>query len=748
MAALNVGDEGAIYRFDQNSGVLLLEEGMGQRTWFQNFLMFWPEEGVVGQAYRLKKRIVYQDLEKLRKCYGNLSQRNLEILEKLARKSDPPNYTIAVPISWRDEVLGVLVLSRQQRSLNDREVELVEGFAAQIATIMHGSQLHQPVAGLDQEVRLHKKFLDLLQAVSDSRNGFQEFAQRLRDLIHFEGIRISVSTSEGLEPDLGYFWRSENLAVEQLSVDEQTTEILYESSPGSLFLGNAKRQTWHPDESFMTFSVAPELAEQGVGSIAGIITEPVPGPGDQQRGILLLLHHDPAAYGPEHLPLLEDLQPLLAQLTNLAITSHRWQKKTRQMDSLQNIMGLTHASGDEEQVIKNLILGAVEQLSESTSKVVAAVIVDENRGVLTVTEWAPGSNDRFRLQSAGDTTSHLKEQLLEWNDSGPQVHAENSAVCQGLCQLLNIASPAQFACFPLHTSEKTLGVLAIKLVRAHRLNQEQQDNIQQLADVAALCLCISRQQEARARETRELQHEDELRRSFLSYIAHEFRTPLAALKTSIELIQESEKIRDLEDPYQRLLVNVNRSVATLEQLTNDLSEVANISAGGVILNKSLTSPELIVYPVLEATAPLSHLKNQRLEIEIPPDLPKMMADTHRLEQVLTNMVSNAIKYTPPGGTIRTTVCQKEGSIKFVVSDTGRGIPKEDLEKVFEPFYRVPQEAKDRTPGTGLGLALAKSLVELHGGEIWVESELQKGSTFCFTIPIEESRKYETVNHRR
>jgi signal transduction histidine kinase len=82
----------------------------------------------------------------------------------------------------------------------------------------------------------------------------------------------------------------------------------------------------------------------------------------------------------------------------------------------------------------------------------------------------------------------------------------------------------------------------------------------------------------------------------------------------------------------------------------------------------------------------------------------------------------------------------------VVSDTGRGIPREDLEKVFEPFYRVPQEAKDRTPGTGLGLALAKSLVELHGGEIWVESELQKGSTFCFTIPIEESRKYETVNN--
>jgi signal transduction histidine kinase len=543
-----------------------------------------------------------------------------------------------------------------------------------------------------------------------------------------------VATSEGLESDPGYFWCSENLPLEQLSVDDQAREILYCSSPGSLFLGSTKEQTWRPDNSFTTFSLSPELSGQGVGSIAGIITGPAPGPGDHLRGILLLLHHDPSAYGPEHLPLLGDLKPLLVQLTNLATTSNRWQKKTRQMDSLQNIMNLTHASGDEEPIIKSLIRGAVEQLSESISKVVAAIIAEESRGVLTVAEWAPGSDEGFRLQYAGDDTGLLREQLLGWNGSGPNVLSENSAVSQRLCRLLNIAGPAHFACFPLNTPEKALGVMAIKLVQGHHLNREQQDSIQQLTDVAALFLYISRQQEAQARQTRELQHEDELRRSFLSYITHEFRTPLASLKTSFELIQESEKIRELEDPYQRLLVNVNRSVATLEQLTNDLSEVANISAGGVILNKSLTSSEQIVYPVLEATAPLSHLKNQSLEIEIPPGLPSMMADTHRLEQVLTNMVSNAIKYTPPGGTIRTTVCREKGFIKFVVSDTGRGIPKKDLKKVFEPFYRVPQEAKDRTPGTGLGLALAKSLVGYTEAKFGWKVSRKKAAPFASPYP--------------
>jgi signal transduction histidine kinase len=155
----------------------------------------------------------------------------------------------------------------------------------------------------------------------------------------------------------------------------------------------------------------------------------------------------------------------------------------------------------------------------------------------------------------------------------------------------------------------------------------------------------------------------------------------------------------------------------------------------VVLDRTETAPEAIVYPVIEMTSPLSRLKNQNLEVEIGPDLPKLMADAHRLEQVLTNMVSNAIKYTPPGGTIRTVVSQEGSSIRFAVSDSGRGIPREDLDRVFDPFFRVPQQSNDRTPGTGLGLALAKSLVELHGGSIWADSAPTQGSTFFFTIPL-------------
>jgi K+-sensing histidine kinase KdpD len=228
---------------------------------------------------------------------------------------------------------------------------------------------------------------------------------------------------------------------------------------------------------------------------------------------------------------------------------------------------------------------------------------------------------RLRHQSAGGHAEHLKKLLVQWHDSSPRTFPAEDPLVQLAQELTNTSDEAVVVGFPLHTAGKTFGLLGILLLPNHELDREEKDIIQQFADVAALCLQNSQLFEAQARQARELRHEDELRRSFLSYITHELRTPLASLKTSFELIQESEKIRNLNEPYQRLLTNVNRSVTTLEQLINDLAEVANLSSGGVVLNKTLTSPEVIVYPVVEMTAPLSHLKNQSLEVEVRPGLP-------------------------------------------------------------------------------------------------------------------------------
>jgi signal transduction histidine kinase len=389
-------------------------------------------------------------------------------------------------------------------------------------------------------------------------------------------------------------------------------------------------------------------------------------------------------------------------------------EQTRQLDALHEIVSLGHSGGNQEKVVKSIIQWVLEQIYGLEPATVFAVLSDEPKGSLTLMAAAPDVEEGLTHQSVGGHSEYLKKLFDRWRDPTPRTFTYEDPIVQLALGLPRTSEQSLVIGFSFRVSGKTFGLLGILLSPKHELDQEEKDAIQQFIDVAALCLQNSQLFEAQARQTRELRHEDELRRSFLSYITHELRNPLASLKTSFDLIQESEKIRSLDEPYQRLLTNVNHSVTTLELLINDLAEVANLSSGGVALNKALTSPEVVVYPVVEMSAPLSHLKNQNLEVELQPGLPQFMVDARRLEQVLVNIVSNAIKYTPAGGTIRTKVSQENGSIKFAVSDNGRGIPQEDLERVFEPFYRVPHQPADRTPGTGLGLALAKSLVELHG----------------------------------
>lgn len=373
--------------------------------------------------------------------------------------------------------------------------------------------------------------------------------------------------------------------------------------------------------------------------------------------------------------------------------------------------------------------------------IIFAIVTNQEQGSAGITCWRPAMGDVGSEWAQTPVANSLLEDFKEFSSpcqgANRQIPADGEPFGRSVRELIGAADESQVVVFPLHAEEKSWGVLGLGLKPGDELDEEAQDCIQEFADLAVLCLDNSERYEVQARQVRELQHEDELRRSFIALITHEFRTPLASLKTSVELIQEAEEVRGLDEPYQRLLINVNRSVSILDQLAGDLTEVANLSSGGVALNKRLTAPEDILTPVVEMARPLSQLKDQRLEVEVRPGLPDLVADAYRLEQVLTNMVANAIKYTPVGGTIRTTVSHDKGSIKFAVSDNGRGIPKEDLSQVFEPFYRVPHRPGDpAVPGTGLGLVLARSLVELHGGEIRAESELGVGSTFYFTIPVE------------
>jgi two-component system phosphate regulon sensor histidine kinase PhoR len=224
---------------------------------------------------------------------------------------------------------------------------------------------------------------------------------------------------------------------------------------------------------------------------------------------------------------------------------------------------------------------------------------------------------------------------------------------------------------------------------------------------------------------------ESMRRDFISNVSHELRTPLAALKALTETLQGGA----LDDPpaAHRFLEQMETEVDALSLMVSELVELSRIESGRVPLKLTPTRPIDIVTPAQERLRLQAERAGINLSVECPEDLPPVLADASRIEQVLVNLLSNAVKFTSSGGQVAVAATQQDQSVVFSVSDTGLGIDAQDLPRIFERFYKADRSRT--TSGTGLGLAIARHLVEAHEGSIWVESEVGKGSSFKFTLPM-------------
>lgn len=222
-----------------------------------------------------------------------------------------------------------------------------------------------------------------------------------------------------------------------------------------------------------------------------------------------------------------------------------------------------------------------------------------------------------------------------------------------------------------------------------------------------------------------------VRRDFISNISHELRTPLASLKALSETLRDAA----LEDPpaAKRFIDRMDIEVDALTQMVQELLELSRIESGQVPVRLTPVALGDVVIPAVERLRPQAARAGLALTVEIDPQGPLVLADPERIQQVVTNLVHNAIKFTPAGGSVRVYSAVGGDEATVLVQDTGVGIPAEDLPRIFERFYKADRA---RTGGgTGLGLAIAKHIVCAHGGEIEAESVEGRGSTFRFTLPL-------------
>jgi len=229
----------------------------------------------------------------------------------------------------------------------------------------------------------------------------------------------------------------------------------------------------------------------------------------------------------------------------------------------------------------------------------------------------------------------------------------------------------------------------------------------------------------------EIRRLEMIRRDFVANVSHELRTPVASIKALSETLNAGA-LEDLSvsgDFLQRIEVEVDK----LAQMINELGELSNIESGNSSLIKKPTDIAVLIKKV--ANRMLAQLSRNELKLVVntPEVLPEIKLDQERIERVLLNMIHNSIKFTPPGGQITISATVKADSVEVNVADTGIGIEPDDIDRIFERFYKVDKAHSGS--GTGLGLAIARHTVEAHGGIIWAESARGKGSTIYFSLPI-------------
>jgi two-component system phosphate regulon sensor histidine kinase PhoR len=396
-------------------------------------------------------------------------------------------------------------------------------------------------------------------------------------------------------------------------------------------------------------------------------------------------------------------------------------------------------------------------------------ILDPIREMTKVTRQLTGRQIRFPLpdeyvdelallgKTLSEMGTRIKRNISEITEEKNKIRAIIECMAEGVIALdkkgrVALLNPAAEAMFHLPGTQ-LLEKPFLQVVRNYQLAQAFQEALERgegvirkvelvIPEARVLRIEITPLKDERAEvlgvvgvlhDISELTKVERMRTDFIANVSHELRTPLTSIKGFVETLLEGA----MDDPAasRRFLEIINTESNRLAQLINDLLSLSEIeSKRKPFVWEEFSLVELIHEILNIFNIPLEK-KELQLRLILPEDLPQIVADRGKIGQVLINLIDNAIKYTPGGQTVTISTWQERESMVICVADTGTGIPREALPRLFERFYRVDTARSREMGGTGLGLAIVKHIVEAHRGRVWVTSELGQGSSFYFSLPV-------------
>jgi signal transduction histidine kinase len=399
------------------------------------------------------------------------------------------------------------------------------------------------------------------------------------------------------------------------------------------------------------------------------------------------------------------------------------------------------ALGDQDAMLRNILENAVKLLKYEEGSL---FLIDEATGNLVLhMTTAPKEKQLLRQRLTEGTeiaerAARLRTPVIEtkaWDPSAEPAGDEKQ-LGSGVRSLLGV---------PIQSKDRVLGVIRMTNRRDDLpFGEDDQILLEALASQAAFALENARLLSLADQELRNKSNEQQAS-DFVSFIAHELRNPVTSVKGYTELLSTGA-VGSLNDMQMNFLNTIRSNVERMATLISNLEDVSRIEAGRLRLEFKPVDMKDIMEEVVRSTSRRVEEKHQSIEVQLPSQMPLVRADRLRMAQVLTHVVSNALSYSPEGGKILVGAevtndpSNPEGTPQGVhvwVKDNGIGIGVEDQEKLFQKFFRSEDAKAGGVPGTGLGLNVAKNLVEMMGGRIWFDSEYRRGSTFHFTIPVLE-----------
>jgi len=613
------------------------------------------------------------------------------------------------------------------------------------------------VGSRDASVTYSRTQLDLLQAIADQTAGaivkarlLQETQQRARQLSTLNDLTRQLTSTLELEPLLQNILEN---AVTILNceagslflVDDQTDDLVFKVTvgppssseligqhvpAGSGIVGRAAQQRGPVVENQAQTSPAHFIAaDQQTGFTSkSLLAVPLLFK-DRVIGVIEVINRK------DGLPFIENDQTLLSAFAGQAavgienarlftLTDQELAAKVEELSVMQRISRELNASLEISRAMHITLEWAMRQSKVEAGMI--GILVDENLRVMAE-------------QGYGDLNDRLVDGIL------PLVMpAVKSAVETSQPQQVSLQADAGDSVMPgAHTQivipiRREADVIGLLLLESVSDSQQDVAFLNRLSDQAAIAI-------SNAQLYAEVQQANDAKSEFVSFVAHELKNPMTSIKGYTELLAAGA-VGPINEMQTNFLHTIRSNVERMSTLVSDLNDNSKIEAGRLRLDYKAVDLSEVVDEVFRSTNRQIEDKKQEIQLQVQKSLPPVWADSTRVSQVLVNLVSNAHKYTQESGTIivgaemSSNQWDPEGAAQVVhiwVKDNGIGITQEDQQKIFSKFFRSDDQKAREAPGTGLGLNITKSLVEMQGGKIWFNSEFRKGTTFHFTVPVAE-----------